>query len=147
MQRERDAIAVLQAEWQHLNRPDRLQAAVDQHLDLQPMKIQQLARLSDLPNRPSREDEIGRKLEALGLLEPTATPKDKSGDARTPDDANPETVMPVLQRARHRIAAVEQPPSEAQRARLMPASCSACASTRARRASASRRSASSACSA
>ena len=52
MQRERDAIAVLQAEWQYLDRPDRLQAAADKHLDLQPMKIQQLARLSDLPNRP-----------------------------------------------------------------------------------------------
>jgi hypothetical protein len=83
-QRERDVIAVLKAEWQHLNRPDRLQAAVERHLDLQPLNIKQLARLSDLPNRPVREDGIGRKLEALGLLGPTATPKDGSGDARTP---------------------------------------------------------------
>jgi len=90
VQRERDAIAVLQAEWQYLDRPDRLQAAADQHLDLQPLKIQQLARLSDLPNRPSREDEIGRKLEALGLLEPTATPKDKTSDARTPTTQTPK---------------------------------------------------------
>jgi hypothetical protein len=90
VQRERDAIAVLQAEWQYLDRPDRLQAAADQHLDLQPMKIQQLARLSDLPNKPSREDEIGRKLEALGLLEPTATPKDKTSDARTPSTQTPK---------------------------------------------------------
>jgi hypothetical protein len=85
LQRERDAIAVLKAEWQLLNRPDRLQAAAQRHLDLQPMNIHQLARLSDLPNRPPREDGIGRKLEALGLLEPTATPKDKKyGDAQTP---------------------------------------------------------------
>jgi hypothetical protein len=90
VQRERDALAVLQAEWQYLDRPDRLQAAADEHLDLQPMKIQQLARLSDLPNRPSREDEIGRKLEALGLLEPTATPKDKTSDARTPSTQTPK---------------------------------------------------------
>jgi hypothetical protein len=90
VQRERDAIAVLQAEWQYLDRPDRLQAAADQHLDLQPMKIQQLARLSDLPDRPNREDEIGRKLEALGLLEPTATPKDKTSDARTPTTQTPK---------------------------------------------------------
>ena len=90
VQRERDAIAVLQAEWQFLDRPDRLQAAADQHLDLQPMKIQQLARLSDLPNRPTREDEIGRKLEALGLLEPTSTPKDKTSDARTPTTQTPK---------------------------------------------------------
>jgi len=90
VQRERDAIAVLQAEWQYLDRPDRLQEAANQHLDLQPLKIQQLARLSDLPNRPSREDEIGRKLEALGLLEPTATPKDKSSEARTPTTQTPK---------------------------------------------------------
>ena len=88
-QREREAIAVLQAEWQYLDRPDRLQAAADQHLDLQPLKIQQLARLSDLPNRPDREDEIGRKLEALGLFAPTATPKDKSNEARTPSTQTP----------------------------------------------------------
>jgi hypothetical protein len=46
--------------------------------------------LSDLPNRPSREDEIGRKLEALGLLEPTSTPKDKNSDARTPTTQTPK---------------------------------------------------------
>lgn len=90
VQRERDAIAVLQAEWQYLDRPDRLQAAVSQHLpDIQPMKTQQLARLSDVPNRPAREDGIGRKLEALGLLEPTATPKDKGNTARTPTTQTP----------------------------------------------------------
>lgn len=89
VQRERDIIAVLQAEWQYLDRPDRLQEAADQHLDLQPMKIQQLARLSDLPNRPDREDEIGRKLEALGLLGPTTTPKDKNGESRTPTTQTP----------------------------------------------------------
>ena len=53
------------------------------------LKIQQLARLSDLPNRPTREDEIGLKLQALGLLEPTATPKDKSNEARTPTTQTP----------------------------------------------------------
>ena len=85
IQREKDAIAVIKAEWQHLDRPDRLQAAVDRHLDLQPMSIHQLARLSDLPLKPERGDEIGRKLEALGVFEPTSTPKDKRpSDARTP---------------------------------------------------------------
>jgi len=90
VQRERDIIAVLRAEWQYLDRPDRLQEAANQHLDLQPLKIQQLARLPDLPNRPAREDEIGRKLEALGLLEPTATPKDKNGESRTPTTQTPK---------------------------------------------------------
>lgn len=90
VQRERDIIAVLRAEWQYLDRPDRLQEAADQHLDLQPLKIQQLARLSDLPNRPEREDEIGRKLEALGLFGPTTTPKDRAGESRTPTTQTPK---------------------------------------------------------
>ena len=88
--REREAIAVLKAEWQLLNRPDRLQGAVERHLtDLQPLSVQQMARLSDLPNRPPREDEIARKLEALGLFE-TATPKDKAAESRTPSTQTPK---------------------------------------------------------
>lgn len=92
LQKERDAIAVLRAEWQYLNRPDRLQAAADQHLDLQALSPAQLARFSDLPERPPRIDEIGRKLEALGLAEPTSTPKDRS-----PADAT-RTATPQSQR-------------------------------------------------
>ena len=90
LQRERDAIAVLRAEWQHLNRPDRLQVAVERHLEMRPLGVQQMARLSDLPNRPPREDGIGRKLEALGLLEPTATPKDPGAESRTPSTQTPK---------------------------------------------------------
>ena len=83
LQREREAVAVAKAEWALLTRPDRLQRMVDQHLDLKPMAIGQLARLSDLPNRPPKNDEIAKKLEMLGL-EPTATPRDKRpGEART----------------------------------------------------------------
>ena len=90
VQKERESIAVLKAEWHLLNRPDRLQAAADRHLDLQPINVQQLARLSDLPSRPQRSDEIARKLEALGLLQPTATPKDiRPSDARTSTTRTP----------------------------------------------------------
>lgn len=88
--REREAIAVVKAEWALLNRPERLQRMVEQHLDLQPMTMQQLARLSEIPNKPERGDEIGRKLESLGLFEPTATPKDKrASEARTPSARTP----------------------------------------------------------
>lgn len=76
-QRERDAIAVLKAEWQFLNRPDRLQALADRHLDLQPFVVSQAVRASDLPNRGPKVDEIGRKLADLGLGVPTETPKDR----------------------------------------------------------------------
>ncbi len=89
LQKERDSISILKAEWQHLNRADRLQAAVERHLDLQPLTVQQLARFSDLPARAAKTDEIARKLESLGLG-PTATPPDKrQNDARTPSTPTP----------------------------------------------------------
>lgn len=85
-QRERDAIAVLKAEWQFLNRPDRVQMLAERHLDLQPFSVTQVVRMSDIPNRGPKVDAIGRKLEDLGLGLPTETPKDRkaSGAATTP---------------------------------------------------------------
>ncbi|PTM42200.1 hypothetical protein [Bosea sp. 124] len=82
--RERDAIAVLKAEWQYLNRPDRLQMLADRHLDLQPFSVTQVVRIADIPNRGPKVDAIGRKLEDLGLGLPTETPKDRKASATTP---------------------------------------------------------------
>ncbi|CAA2136307.1 cell division protein FtsL [Methylobacterium bullatum] len=79
LHKERQAIAVLRAEWQLLTRPDRLQAAVERHLALEPIGVSHLGRLSDLPMRPDRGDEIGR------LLAATATPKEKSA-AKSSDE-------------------------------------------------------------
>jgi cell division protein FtsL len=67
LQKEREAIAVLKAEWQHLNRPDRLQMLAERHLNLQPLSANQLVRFSDVPARAPKVDGIGQKLEALGL--------------------------------------------------------------------------------
>jgi len=83
-QREREAIAVLKAEWQFLTRPDRLQTLADRHLDLQPFSVTQVVRASDIPNRGPKVDAIGRKLEDLGLGLPTETPKDRKASATTP---------------------------------------------------------------
>lgn len=88
-QRERDAIAVLKAEWQFLNRPERLQALADKHLDLQPLQITQIVRLSDIPNRGPKVDSIGRKLEDLGLGLPTETPRDRKSNTATTPGAQP----------------------------------------------------------
>jgi cell division protein FtsL len=84
-QKEKETIAVLQAEWQRLNRPERLQALADRHLGLQPLTVQQIVRFADLPQRQPKVDEIGRKLETLGLGQPTATPQDsRPASGRTP---------------------------------------------------------------
>jgi hypothetical protein len=83
--REREAIAVLRAEWQYVTRPDRIQALADRHLDLQPGAVTQIVRWQDVPMRAAPVDTIGQKLEALGLAEPTNTPSPApSGGARTP---------------------------------------------------------------
>jgi len=75
---------VLKAEWQYLNRPDRMQVLAEHHLDLQPMQIGQVVRITDIPMRGPKVDEIGRKLADLGLSLPTETPKNQKGAAVTP---------------------------------------------------------------
>ena len=49
---EHQNIHVLRAEWSRHNQPQRLQQFAQRHLDLEPMKPAQIARLSDLPRRP-----------------------------------------------------------------------------------------------
>lgn len=98
LRRERDAVAVLRAEWQLMTRPDRMQAAVDKHLDLEPMGVQHLARFSELPARAAKGDEIGRKLELLGLgLTPGGgTPSAAAPATRLADGARtPSTRVPA----------------------------------------------------
>ncbi|MCU4180761.1 hypothetical protein [Bosea sp. BH3] len=83
-QRERDAIAVLKAEWQFLNRPDRIQTLAERHLDLQAFAATQVVKASEIPNRGPKVDTIGRKLEDLGLGVPTETPKSTKAGGTTP---------------------------------------------------------------
>jgi cell division protein FtsL len=79
--RERDAINMLRAEYAHLTRPDRLQALADKQLEMQPLRLDQIVKPEDLPEAAAKVDSIGRKLESLGLLGPTATPAIVGADA------------------------------------------------------------------
>lgn len=81
IQREKDAIAASRADWQFHVRPDRLAVLSSRHLDLQPLKIEQIVSFADIPERQPKVDEIGKKLEALGLSMPTSTPAGASGGA------------------------------------------------------------------
>jgi hypothetical protein len=101
--REQDMIAVYKAEWQRLNAPDRLQALAEKHLSLQPLSPLNIVRIEDIPMRTARADEIGRKLELLGVLTPTDTPHVKSADraqtptlsrASTTKNIHPKTTLP-----------------------------------------------------
>ena len=97
IERERDAIAILKAEWQFMTKPGRLQIFSDRHLGLQPMKAGQIIRANELPDRKNQPDAIAEKLEDLGITTgstpnqglrssgrtPTATPSAKSSAPAT----------------------------------------------------------------
>jgi hypothetical protein len=71
---ERDAIAVLRAEWSYLTRPERLQRLSDRYLDLQQLTVGQIVAAPSIPDRADRVDSIGRTLDSLGLGGSTNTP-------------------------------------------------------------------------
>lgn len=52
LRHEREAIAVLRAEWARLETPGRIQGLAQRHLALQPEKPQQFSNFDDLPPRP-----------------------------------------------------------------------------------------------
>jgi hypothetical protein len=103
---ERDAIAVLRAEWAHLTRPIRIQALADQHLELKQLTVDQIVRVGELPDQPPRSDTIGRKLDALGLGEPTSTPRDpRVGRAGATTPTASRAAIPAATAAANRSAA------------------------------------------
>jgi len=68
---ERDAIAVLRAEWTKLDAPLRLQGLVERHLALKPLNATQYDSLKNLPERPpslvkpGESDPIGAMLQTI----------------------------------------------------------------------------------
>ena len=86
---EQDGIEKLKAQWAILTRPDRLATLADKGLNLQKLSLDQIVQAKDLPDPPPKVDSIGRKLDSLGLGEPTATPSTKTagGSAATPSSA------------------------------------------------------------
>jgi hypothetical protein len=68
---ERDAIAVLRAEWAKLDSPLRLQGLAERHLPLRPLNANQYDSRKSLPDRPPRflkpgePDPIGAMLDTI----------------------------------------------------------------------------------
>ncbi len=82
---QRDAIAVLRAEWAKLDAPLRLQGLAERHLALKPLSATQYDSLKNLPERPQRftkpgdPDPIGAMIEAIDAIAVT-------GSVPTPED-------------------------------------------------------------
>ena len=81
LRRERDAIALLRAEWTKLETPARLEALAKRHLALRPVEPSQFDNFERLPERPAKpdpatSDPIGAMLapaETTGSLPPPFT--------------------------------------------------------------------------
>ncbi len=103
LERERQAIIVLQAEWQLLNQPGRMQVLADRHLDMKPLAATQIVKVAELPERAKTEDALARKLDSLltGAL-PAALPKQ-------PGPARPQ-VKPKVSKPGAARAALGKPP-------------------------------------
>ena len=89
IQREKDAIGMLRADYAWLGRPGRVQQLADRHLDLQNFSIEKIAKVNELPDRAPRIDAIGRKLEALGLADIATPREDKTAPARASTPTTP----------------------------------------------------------
>jgi len=70
LRRERNAIAVLRAEWARLDTPGRIQGLAERHLTLQPVKSAQFDKLNRLPERPSAAESPAGKDPIGAMLAP-----------------------------------------------------------------------------
>jgi hypothetical protein len=76
---QRDAIAVLRAEWAKLDAPLRLQGLAERHLPLKPLAATQYDSLKNLPERPpnfarpGEADPIGTMLQTIDAAADTTT--------------------------------------------------------------------------
>jgi hypothetical protein len=76
---QRDAIAVLRAEWAKLDAPLRLQGLAERHLALKPLNPTQYDSLKNLPERPPSlvrsgdPDPIGAMIEAVDSVAATGS--------------------------------------------------------------------------
>ncbi len=66
IEQERDAIAVLRAEWSHLNQPQRIERLAKKHLGLRPVMANQIITADELDKRISKRSQPVR--DPIGTL-------------------------------------------------------------------------------
>jgi hypothetical protein len=88
VRKQREAIAVLRAEWARLDSPIRLQRLVERYLPLKPINANQYSDLKDLPERPPNyvmpdaADPIGAMIKAIDAA---ADPANVTGSVAQPE--------------------------------------------------------------
>ena len=83
---QRDAIAVLRAEWAKLDAPLRLQGLAERHLALKPLVATQYDSLKNLPERPPSFAKPGDP-DPIGAMIETINPDLVTGSLPAPEDA------------------------------------------------------------
>ena len=82
LRRERNAIAILRAEWAKLDTPGRIQGLADRHLVLRPVQATQFDNLDRLPERPPEAVSAQNKDPIGAVLAPVAP--DTTGSVPAP---------------------------------------------------------------
>ncbi|HVV78635.1 MAG TPA: hypothetical protein VHD59_03340 [Pseudolabrys sp.] len=68
VRRERDAIALLRAEWTKLDTPARLEALAKRHLALKPVEPTQFDNFENLPERPAKPEVTPATSDPIGAM-------------------------------------------------------------------------------
>lgn len=93
LQKEKDAIAILKAEWELLNRPSRLAMLAQPEAGMQSISVRQIGKATDIPKASDDADKIGAALDGLMTGSLPATPVDPQKKA-TPRPALPVAATP-----------------------------------------------------
>jgi cell division protein FtsL len=86
IRRERDAIAVLRAQWAQLDNPARIQALAQRHLALKPIDPGQIEPLDHLPERSAP---VAAPVDQIALDRPGAATETPTGSVRAGSAPSP----------------------------------------------------------
>jgi hypothetical protein len=106
--KEKDAIAVLKAEWELLNRPARLAMLAQPEPGMQTLTVRQIARATDIPKALPEQDKIGAALDGL------MTGSIPAADAQKKITPRPTTPLAATPRPQPRITAATPRPDAAR---------------------------------
>jgi cell division protein FtsL len=82
---EEDSIAMLRAEWEHVSRPERIEALADKFLDLHEPSLRQIVPIEALPDK---KETTAAQPDAPGLADPTHTPHEATASVQTTPATN-----------------------------------------------------------